>query len=432
MSGGSAESGDSGRPTPQEVTTTDENNTELEDVHQTKAGDGMGQKLSRLCKGVTQRRSPKERVVDDVVGFSEPPHSLTRIQSLHANIETHSPWPQHVIRAAIAYHAHSHGDPVLWSSVLDLGCGFGSLLPQLGQNFDKVIGIDPSSQNIDLSRLLVNLDDGHLSHLGFGTRRPGVNFELFVGKDTDLPALVPDASLECIIAASSAHLWEWSRPDEVFDRLARALRPAGSLILLGNKPMAGFFSGARRSPGAALSRLTADPPLPDDISDCSGPRYGADLYDRLPKPWDIGGSAALQWDPESFAYWVFAPKDGSVPAFLQDNCHSSPPWLPEEVAGHLVNACTQTVEGHISWWTPGSIAAWVSQVVHAEAQRLTRIFDYVTDDSYDRRNHFFDTQNASQTRRRWRLETGISQAALFARLASKTASLGTSRCRRPT
>ena len=61
------------------------------------------------------------------------------------------------------YDADSAGNKA--QTVLDLGCGFGQLLPDLTHYFSEIYAVDPDPAMTALSRLLVSLDGDHLEHL---------------------------------------------------------------------------------------------------------------------------------------------------------------------------------------------------------------------------------------------------------------------------
>ncbi|CAO1625721.1 unnamed protein product [Parajaminaea phylloscopi] len=325
-------------------------------------GQWLGKQFSTdRCRRRGKAAKPSLSVEAGEPLFPNPSPALTRIQSLHADLSAHTRWPKHIIEAAVAYHTRAPGSPC--ESVLDLGCGFGQLLPHLSSYFHQVHAIDPSADSVQLATLLVGLKDHHLEYFQLPPCDPKAIFDIRQGRDTDLCELFPQHRLDCIVAASSAHLWDWSDPSQTYARLSRVLRPGGSFIILGSKPVAGFFSGPRQGSTPALTRLTAATPksLPFCIDEGSADSDAVLPYHNLVKPWECGDIEGTgEWDQASHVYWVF----GSHHLTDVEAAFDVPSWLPRHIAKQMVRAPSvgsADASTVLPLWTPTAIAAWLRQ-----------------------------------------------------------------------
>lgn len=100
-----------------------------------------------------------------------------------------------------SYHTSS-GEGKL-GTVVDVGCGPGVASFQLAEYFETVIGLDPSEGMINTARSRLAASGGEK-----GTKN--IRFELSTAEDIN-PALIPDASVDVITAATCAHVSSMSR-----------------------------------------------------------------------------------------------------------------------------------------------------------------------------------------------------------------------------
>lgn len=196
-----------------------------------------------------------------------------------------------------------------------------------------------------------------------------------IGSDLDLN--VGPSSIDCIVAASSAHLvssgdghcqgsckeaqalhpspqWHWSDPSALYSRLSTILRPKGTLIVLGTKPI---VTPPRSGQPSSLTALTAHPSrYLDGIGTSLSTRLGSEhLYSTLTKP----PAGNTEWDLASHRYWVFGPYRDA--GFEGVEGQEPPDWLPERIVRKLQKAREGVVDDQEqSSWTPRGIAAWVS------------------------------------------------------------------------
>jgi len=100
------------------------------------------------------------------------------------------------------------------SSVLDLGCGTGSLGVLAEEMGHEVVGVDVSAAMVDRARKKV--------------RAAGAGMELLVGDAGDPP--VGDRSFDVVLARHL--LWTLPTPEAALRRWVRLLRPGGRLVLV--------------------------------------------------------------------------------------------------------------------------------------------------------------------------------------------------------
>lgn len=276
--------------------------------------------------------------------------------SLDKAFATHSRWDEEVLSACIRYHEQT-APQAESRTVLDLGCGFGQLLPMLSTRFDTVLARDPDDEGIRLAAALVSTGS-HPMWYDIPAIPATAVFDVKVGSNKYLEC--EDNSIDCIIAASSAQQWDWTDAAQVYTTLGRALKSGGSLIIIGSKPVAGRFEGHTTST-PALTRLTADVAAALQ-GDLEMPRFGAArLFSDLPQPWQV--NVESDWDEMSFRYWVFGPAT-AVNVEVAAACHEAPLWMSERLARRLVlsvHSDSSFTEG-LPKWTPMAIAAWVREI----------------------------------------------------------------------
>lgn len=91
---------------------------------------------------------------------------------------------------------HKSGGAKL-DTVVDLGCGPGLATFKLAEYFTNVIGLDPSEGMIATARARLESEPSTENH--------SIKFEVSTAEDID-PALIPDASVDLITAATCAHV----------------------------------------------------------------------------------------------------------------------------------------------------------------------------------------------------------------------------------
>jgi len=99
---------------------------------------------------------------------------------------------------------------------VDLGTGPGTLSVELGRLLPeaKIIGIDPSSEMLEIARM-----NAHESGIS--------NFETRTGRAEEMPVEANSADL--VVSQFSLH--EWENPQKGLSEVFRVLRPGGSFVV---------------------------------------------------------------------------------------------------------------------------------------------------------------------------------------------------------
>ncbi|PWN26894.1 S-adenosyl-L-methionine-dependent methyltransferase [Jaminaea rosea] len=288
---------------------------------------------------------------ETATSFPGPGEERTERETLLDRLQGNEPFDQDTLDAVWAYHQRHSSK---WGTVLDLGCGFGPLLPQLSQRFKRVVARDPDAESIQLAKALLWLGDEALAAHGLPAIHRGTHFDIAVGSDSGLD--VAPSSVDCIIAASSAHLWDWYDPAGLYSRLANILRPGGTLIILGTKPIA-LPPTARSGRPSCLTTLTAHPVkhVGAEAEQSPSSMLGSEsLYSTLLMPADNS-----QWDVASHSYWIFGPYRAA--GFVDVESQDPPDWLAKHIAECLRASKEGQVDSSDKTWTPRGIAAWLRQ-----------------------------------------------------------------------
>lgn len=97
-------------------------------------------------------------------------------------------------QSVLSYHTSGGGK---LDTAVDLGCGPGIATFKLAQHFTNVIGLDPSEGMISAARSLLASESEQL--------QSSTKFHVSTSEEID-PALIPDASVDLITAATCAHV----------------------------------------------------------------------------------------------------------------------------------------------------------------------------------------------------------------------------------
>ncbi|EKM53279.1 uncharacterized protein PHACADRAFT_259518 [Phanerochaete carnosa HHB-10118-sp] len=114
------------------------------------------------------------------------------------------------------FHYHERGQKARWAIAVDLGCGTGQATVELTQ-FQRVIGVEPSSKMIEQARKLLGVPDS--------TKQ----LEFKQSQAEELPFL-EDASVDLIVSAQAAHWFDWKK---LWPEAARVLRTNGTIAAWG-------------------------------------------------------------------------------------------------------------------------------------------------------------------------------------------------------
>ncbi|EFX04383.1 methyltransferase type 11 [Grosmannia clavigera kw1407] len=200
-------------------------------------------------------------------------------------------YPVTLYDAVAAYHV-GHGGRL--DTLLDVGCGPGTVVGEFGGRFRQAIGIDPSAGMISATREKV--------------QGAAVRFEVStaeaLGADHS-PPLVADGSVDVITAATAAH---WFDMAGFWTRAAQVLRPGGTVALwcVGGGPL----------------RLAADVPAGAAIQALID-GFDAQLHDYMvPGNWIVRNSytdLVLPWSSSSSS-------SASVAAVFDETTFIRQPW----------------------------------------------------------------------------------------------------------
>jgi SAM-dependent methyltransferase len=134
------------------------------------------------------------------------------------------------------------------ATVLELGAGTGKLTRLLLPRFRHVVAVEP--------------DEGMRRLLG----RHVPDAQLLAGRAEEIP--LPDGSVEAVFCAEAFHLFDWK---QALAEIARALRPAGALVLLWNLPAGPTEPSIEAAERLLLEHAPAG--LPYDPVDLNTRRY---------------------------------------------------------------------------------------------------------------------------------------------------------------
>ncbi|KAG8157955.1 hypothetical protein KVR01_012227 [Diaporthe batatas] len=133
-------------------------------------------------------------------------------------------YSQKLYDAVLEFHKTSGGG---FESLVDLGCGPGVAVRDLGRRFTTAVGLDPSQGMIDIARTL-----------GGSSASGHIVFEQGSAEQLEPLSLkkagIPGGCVDLVIAANSAHYFE---PKQFWAGAARVLKPGGSVAMWFSRPV---------------------------------------------------------------------------------------------------------------------------------------------------------------------------------------------------
>lgn len=124
-------------------------------------------------------------------------------------------YPESFYQQILAYHGATSSR----ASLLDLGCGPGTVTRALAPHFTTATGIDPSPGMLAVARQLTP-----------EAQHPNVAYRQGTVEDLSSSSLVAPGSVDVVVAATAAH---WFDFDRAWAQLARVVRPGGTLAFWG-------------------------------------------------------------------------------------------------------------------------------------------------------------------------------------------------------
>ncbi|KAF4784196.1 methyltransferase domain-containing protein [Colletotrichum scovillei] len=159
-------------------------------------------------------------------------------------------------------------------SLLDIGCGPGTVARELSPRFTRTIALDPSVGMIDAARAL-----------GGATSAPEpIRFEVSTAEElgSNLSPPVADASVDLITAATAAH---WFDMPGFWAAAARVLKPGGSVAI---------WTSSSKYIHPSMPNATSMQQILQDFRDeyiqpymTPGNLIAEKMYETLPMPWDL-------------------------------------------------------------------------------------------------------------------------------------------------
>lgn len=277
--------------------------TERESKRGSRAEPCLSGSLLRMACSMERRwRRRKTGEDDGVYGEDDSPtpfpepirnEEQDRIDDALEYLKSHSAPSQALLDRILAYVSDDGENARL--SLLDLGCGGGRMTLALAPYFAKVYARDPDPEMIELCRTIARSSSTSLSS--------ATPWDIGLGDSRD--SNIHGNCIDCIVAANCAHLWDWESggADDLYAHFADVLRPGGSLIVTGARPLLrGYAGSGDTSDDTHLAHAVNH--LPDELqirlphADSTRYRLGfQDMYATLPLPSD-----AHTWDIQSHTY----------------------------------------------------------------------------------------------------------------------------------
>jgi SAM-dependent methyltransferase len=188
-----------------------------------------------------------------------------------AYAEARAQYSPTLYQTIIDYHTSTNGQ---LNSLLDVGCGPGTVARTLGARFTHSIGLDPSEGMIATARSLG----------GTTLTSEPVRFEISTAEElgASLSQPIQDASVDLITAANAAH---WFKMPDFWPRAARILKPGGSVV---------FWCSGRPRMHLSIPNAAAIQAAMDEFEEkylkpyfIEGNLLTRNRYVGLPLPWEL-------------------------------------------------------------------------------------------------------------------------------------------------
>ncbi|KAK7991665.1 methyltransferase domain-containing protein [Apiospora saccharicola] len=204
---------------------------------------------------------------------------------------------ENLYKLVIDHHSSTGGQ---FDTIVDLGCGPGGTVRELAPKFQHAFGLDPSEGMINTAKSLGG---------STATGEP-IRFEMStaeeIGSSQLSPdmAIVPDASVDLIVASTAAH---WFELEQFWPRAAAVLKPGGTVAFWGsNSNYAHPSMPDHEAVTAVLHRYDEHYLRPHYQK---GNFAASDLYRNFAYPWDMdpplpdfdrASFFRKEWDPNAW------------------------------------------------------------------------------------------------------------------------------------
>ncbi|CDR87746.1 related to TMT1-trans-aconitate methyltransferase [Sporisorium scitamineum] len=283
------------------------------------------------------------------------------------------------------FHYHAQGDSKSngvdrWQLALEIGCGPGQMSIHFATRFAKVYGQDPSPNMLKLANTVKHMSAEELAEVHLPPVENPTRIKYLQAKGED-PVLPPGEKVDLIMMAACIHWMDWETPESTtsnWTKWASLLKPGGSLIVMGGRPVIGPYLGERGDQLRPLRDWLLDFPLNHPEIDRY---YGTSkfvqelrtggLYRKLPMPWDHSAELEALWDRDSYC-WI--PIDDCTvlgeqatsaelckiddPERFAEAINNLPDWLRPSVR-RAVKCDNSGGDLVVSMTTPRKMADWV-------------------------------------------------------------------------
>ncbi|KXJ94512.1 methyltransferase domain-containing protein [Microdochium bolleyi] len=192
----------------------------------------------------------------------------------------------------VDFHATTGGR---FGTILDIGCGPGTVVRELAPRFERAFGVDPGPGMIEAATMLGGRT---------GSSQP---IEFILSKAETLDG-IPDKSVDLVTVAAAAH---WFDMDKFWPRVAHVVRPGGTVAIWSSSTKVPHSSNPNAEAITELFKILVDRDL--DSHMVRGNMHGRSRYAQLLLPWDLSHLVA-EFDAASFQRKVWVAEGDSVEA----------------------------------------------------------------------------------------------------------------------
>ncbi|KAJ1032696.1 hypothetical protein NDA16_000718 [Ustilago loliicola] len=233
-------------------------------------------------------------------------------------LRARTPYPPSMTETCFDYHAQgdktsSSKNNDRWQTALELGCGPGQMSIHLATRFSKVYGQDPSPNMLKLANTVKNMSAEELAEVKLPPVQDPDRIEFSQARGEE-PVLPPGEKVDLIMMAACIHWMDWGSPESSkanWTKWASLLKPGGTLIVTGGRPVIGPYTGEKGDQIRLLRDWLMDFPvdLPEinkyyttGNSSVEELRKGG-LYRKLSMPWTLEPGLKELWDSNSYC-WI--------------------------------------------------------------------------------------------------------------------------------